>query len=229
MWTRFGMLMRRPWVRSSIRMRYAPSGTSAPSSLRPSHGNDTFPGGCSSPAASVRTCRRPRVRIVTVTASLRRSRNSIRTWSLGHAHTGEKILWRMWTSPTGTVSSLRRSLTAKEAAVAASSARTRIVGARRAKGRDSTRPAAYEAALAGTRRRVFDAFALERVDVGEVELRVRHGGSGPPLVLIHGHPRTHATWHRVAPLLARSHTVVCPDLRGYGESSKPPTTADHEH
>jgi haloacetate dehalogenase len=47
------------------------------------------------------------------------------------------------------------------------------------------------------------------------------------VLLLHGHPRTHATWHRVAPLLARSHTVVCPDLRGYGESSKPPTTPDH--
>ncbi|MEE1938930.1 alpha/beta hydrolase [Streptomyces sp. TRM 70361] len=58
-------------------------------------------------------------------------------------------------------------------------------------------------------------------------LRVRHGGSGPPVLLLHGHPRTHATWHRVAPLLAADHTVVCPDLRGYGQSSKPPTTADH--
>jgi haloacetate dehalogenase len=74
---------------------------------------------------------------------------------------------------------------------------------------------------------MFDGFTLERVDVGEAVLRVRHGGSGPPVLLLHGHPRTHATWHRVAPLLARSHTVVCPDLRGYGESSKPPTTADH--
>jgi haloacetate dehalogenase len=74
---------------------------------------------------------------------------------------------------------------------------------------------------------VFDGFRLERVDVGEAVLRVRHGGSGPPVLLLHGHPRTHATWHRVAPLLARSHTVVCPDLRGYGESSKPATTADH--
>jgi haloacetate dehalogenase len=74
---------------------------------------------------------------------------------------------------------------------------------------------------------VFDGFRLERVDVGEAVLRVRHGGSGPPLLLLHGHPRTHATWHRVAPLLARSHTVICPDLRGYGESSKPATTADH--
>jgi haloacetate dehalogenase len=74
---------------------------------------------------------------------------------------------------------------------------------------------------------VFEGFTLERVDLGEATLRVRHGGSGPPL-LLHGHPRTHATWHRVAPLLARDHTVVCPDLRGYGESSKPPTTPDHE-
>jgi haloacetate dehalogenase len=74
----------------------------------------------------------------------------------------------------------------------------------------------------------FPGFTLERVDVGEAVLRVRHGGSGPPLLLLHGHPRTHTTWHRVAPLLATDHTVVCPDLRGYGESSKPPTTADHE-
>ncbi len=61
-----------------------------------------------------------------------------------------------------------------------------------------------------------------------VRLRVRVGGDGPPVVLLHGHPRTHTTWHRVAPLLAEAgHTVVCPDLRGYGLSSKPPTTDDH--
>jgi haloacetate dehalogenase len=75
---------------------------------------------------------------------------------------------------------------------------------------------------------MFDGFRLERVDVGEAVLRVRHGGAGPPVLLLHGHPRTHATWHRVAPLLAADHTVVCPDLRGYGESSKPPTTPDHQ-
>lgn len=74
---------------------------------------------------------------------------------------------------------------------------------------------------------MFDAFTLERVDVGDVELRVRHGGDGPPVVLLHGHPRTHVIWHQVAPLLARTHTVVCPDLRGYGESSKPPSAPDH--
>src|SRR3954463_41149 len=74
---------------------------------------------------------------------------------------------------------------------------------------------------------MFDGFALHHIDVGEAVLRVRHGGSGPPLLLLHGHPRTHATWHRVAPLLAGTHTLVCPDLRGYGKSSKPPTTPDH--
>jgi haloacetate dehalogenase len=75
---------------------------------------------------------------------------------------------------------------------------------------------------------VFDGFELDRIDVGDVVLRVRHGGSGSPVLLLHGHPRTHTTWHRLAPALAETHTVVCPDLRGYGESSKPATTADHE-
>lgn len=74
---------------------------------------------------------------------------------------------------------------------------------------------------------MFEGFALDRVDVGEAVLRVRHGGSGPPVLLLHGHPRTHATWHRVAPHLADGWTVVCPDLRGYGQSSGPPSTPDH--
>jgi haloacetate dehalogenase len=77
---------------------------------------------------------------------------------------------------------------------------------------------------------MFDKFVLEYIDVGRaapVTLRVRHGGAGYPVLLLHGHPRTHATWHRVAPLLAPGHHVVCPDLRGYGRSSKPPATEDH--
>jgi haloacetate dehalogenase len=74
---------------------------------------------------------------------------------------------------------------------------------------------------------MFDGFALDHLDVGDVTLRVRHGGDGPPVVLLHGHPRTHATWHRVAPLLAGEHTVVCPDLRGYGRSTAPPDAPRH--
>jgi haloacetate dehalogenase len=75
--------------------------------------------------------------------------------------------------------------------------------------------------------RVFDGFTLDRIAVGDVTLRVRHGGSGPPVVLLHGHPRTHATWCEVAPRLAARHTVVCPDLRGYGQSTLPPDQPDH--
>src|SRR5689334_14941969 len=76
---------------------------------------------------------------------------------------------------------------------------------------------------------VFDGFVLDRVEVQPgIALRVRHGGSGPAVVLLHGHPRTHTTWHRVGPLLVEAgFTVVCPDLRGYGQSSKPRTSPDH--
>ena len=75
----------------------------------------------------------------------------------------------------------------------------------------------------------FTGFREERRDVGDgVRIRFRSGGAGPPVVLLHGHPRTHTTWHRVAPRLATAgSTVVCPDLRGYGGSSTPPTDADH--
>lgn len=74
---------------------------------------------------------------------------------------------------------------------------------------------------------MFEEFALELIELPEATLRVRWGGTGSPVLLLHGHPRTHATWHRVAPLLAERHTVVCPDLRGFGQSSKPADTPDH--
>ena len=74
---------------------------------------------------------------------------------------------------------------------------------------------------------MFEGFTLEYVDVGEVALRVRHGGHGLPVVLLHGHPRTHTTWHRVARRLADSFFVVCPDLRGYRQSTLPPDALEH--
>ena len=74
---------------------------------------------------------------------------------------------------------------------------------------------------------VFDGFRCDQVALGDVTLRVRHGGAGPAIVLLHGHPRTHATWSQVAPRLADRYSVVCPDLRGYGRSTLPPTRPDH--
>src|ERR1700729_2153898 len=74
---------------------------------------------------------------------------------------------------------------------------------------------------------MFDGFQLDHVDVGDVTLRVRHGGQGPPVVLLHGHPRTHTTWHRVAGQLADSFLVGCPDLRGYGGPTLPPGAPEH--
>ncbi|MFG1420559.1 alpha/beta fold hydrolase [Roseixanthobacter liquoris] len=65
-------------------------------------------------------------------------------------------------------------------------------------------------------------FELLDVDVGGgITLRIAKAGNGPPLLLLHGHPQTHVTWRKIAPDLARTHTVIAADLRGYGDSSKP--------
>ncbi len=74
---------------------------------------------------------------------------------------------------------------------------------------------------------LFEGFELLDVDVGAARIRTRVGGDGPPLLLLHGNPQTHAMWHRVAPRLAERFTVVATDLRGYGDSSKPETAPDH--
>lgn len=73
----------------------------------------------------------------------------------------------------------------------------------------------------------FEGFELALVDVGGVTFRLRRGGAGPPILLLHGHPQTHAMWHGVAPRLAEQFTVVAPDLPGYGQSTAPPTLPDH--
>jgi len=75
---------------------------------------------------------------------------------------------------------------------------------------------------------LFPGFEQRSVDVGGgVQIAATVGGSGPPLLLLHGHPQTRAIWHRVAPVLAQRHTLVAADLRGYGDSSKPAGAADH--
>jgi haloacetate dehalogenase len=75
---------------------------------------------------------------------------------------------------------------------------------------------------------MFEGFQKLDFDSGEIRIHARVGGAGPPLLLLHGHPQTHVMWHKVAPALARSFTVVAADLRGYGDSGKPSTTPGHE-
>jgi haloacetate dehalogenase len=73
---------------------------------------------------------------------------------------------------------------------------------------------------------LFPDFAVRDVKAGDVTLRVRTAGHGPALLMLHGHPQTHAMWHRVAPALTSHFSVVLADLRGYGDSSKPEPDAD---
>ena len=76
--------------------------------------------------------------------------------------------------------------------------------------------------------KLFPGFGQRSIEVEpEVRINAVVGGSGPPLLLLHGHPQTLAIWHKVAPTLAGRFTVVAADLRGYGDSSKPAGTADH--
>jgi len=81
-------------------------------------------------------------------------------------------------------------------------------------------PPAADAAL-------FPGFVPRRVRTTGTQIQCVVGGSGPPLLLLHGYPQTHAMWHRVAPALAADFTVVCADLRGYGDSGKPASDPSH--
>jgi haloacetate dehalogenase len=74
---------------------------------------------------------------------------------------------------------------------------------------------------------VFEGLQRTRIPTADAEIAVVHGGSGPPLLLLHGYPQTHTMWHQVAPDLAEHFSIVVPDLRGYGDSSKPPGGPDH--
>jgi haloacetate dehalogenase len=74
---------------------------------------------------------------------------------------------------------------------------------------------------------MFEGFEVRDIDTSGARIHLRIGGSGPPLLLLHGNPLTHVMWHKIAPRLAQDYTVVAADLRGYGDSEKPDGGPDH--
>jgi haloacetate dehalogenase len=74
---------------------------------------------------------------------------------------------------------------------------------------------------------LFPGFTHRRIRTSGATINLKVGGNGQPVLLLHGYPQTHAMWHKVAPALARDYTVVCADLRGYGDSSKPKGVPGH--
>ena len=74
---------------------------------------------------------------------------------------------------------------------------------------------------------MFEGFTQAQITTDGAAINLRYGGSGPPVLLLHGYPQTHAMWHLVAPRLAERFTVVAADLRGYGDSARPPGGDDH--
>jgi haloacetate dehalogenase len=86
---------------------------------------------------------------------------------------------------------------------------------------------ASQAPAAGGSSPFFPGFSVSTVKTSGAEIHVVKGGQGPPLLLLHGAPQTHITWRVVAPTLMKAYTLVIPDLRGYGDSSKPADTPDH--
>jgi len=74
---------------------------------------------------------------------------------------------------------------------------------------------------------MFDGFIREQITTQDTTINLVRGGRGYPILLLHGYPQTHVCWHRVAPQLAERFTVVCPDLRGSGDSAKPPSDPEH--
>jgi haloacetate dehalogenase len=74
---------------------------------------------------------------------------------------------------------------------------------------------------------MFDGFTRQQIKTQETTINLVRSGSGAPILLLHGYPQTHVCWHLVAPKLAERFTVVCPDLRGCGDSSKPPSDSEH--
>ncbi|MCK9916143.1 alpha/beta hydrolase [Microbacteriaceae bacterium K1510] len=76
---------------------------------------------------------------------------------------------------------------------------------------------------------MFEGFTSQTIDVDDVTINCRVGGSGPPVLLLHGFPQNLAMWAKIAPALAAHYTVVCADLRGYGDSGKPICLPDNSN
>lgn len=76
---------------------------------------------------------------------------------------------------------------------------------------------------------LFPGFKRQRFAATGAEINYVIGGAGEPVLMLHGYPQTHVCWHRIAPRLARNYTVICADLRGYGDSSKPQGHPDHSN
>ena len=76
---------------------------------------------------------------------------------------------------------------------------------------------------------LFPGFERRRIRTSGATINLVMAGAGEPLLMLHGYPQTHACWHRTAPALARRYAVVCADLRGYGDSSKPKGLSDHSN
>ena len=74
---------------------------------------------------------------------------------------------------------------------------------------------------------MFEGFETRQIETIGTTINLVTGGSGPPLLLLHGYPQSHVMWHKIAPRLAQDFTVVAPDLRGYGDSGKPVGDPDH--
>jgi len=73
---------------------------------------------------------------------------------------------------------------------------------------------------------LFEGFSRSRIETSGTSINLVQCGEGPAVLLLHGYPQTHVMWHKIAPRLAKRFSVVATDLRGYGDSGKPPSNGD---
>ena len=114
----------------------------------------------------------------------------------------------------------------------ASNGLARVVGAAPADGnadKKQEQAANRPSQLQDNSQRFFNGFEPLKINTGDVEINLKRGGKGKPVLLLHGYPETHVMWHKLASRLAQKYTVVLTDLRGYGDSSSPTGAQDHSN